>query len=91
MIADGIHLPPPGLADCLSSALVTSLPGGPYILPAALHPVLLVILQVALWSGGARASGRFPGWSCAAEREVSAKRGPSRGLGSLRCRSSRWR
>ena len=45
MIADGIHLPPPGLADCLSSALVTSLPGGPYILPAALHPVLLVILQ----------------------------------------------
>lgn len=45
MIADGIRLPPLALADCLRSALVTRLPGGPYILPAALHPVLLVILR----------------------------------------------
>ncbi|WP_374243199.1 helix-turn-helix domain-containing protein [Zoogloea sp.] len=45
MLADGIHWPSPGLADCVRSALVTRLPGGRYILPAALHPVLLVIVQ----------------------------------------------
>lgn len=45
VLPDGIHLPSPGLADCVRSALVTHLPGGRYILPAALHPVLLVIVQ----------------------------------------------
>lgn len=42
---DGIYLPPPVLADCLRGALVTRLPGGAYVLPAALHPLLLVILE----------------------------------------------
>lgn len=45
MLPHGIHLPSPGLADCVRSALVTHLPGGRYILPAALHPVMLVIVQ----------------------------------------------
>lgn len=45
MLPDGIHPPSPGLADCVRSAMVTRLPGGRYILPAALHPVLLVIVQ----------------------------------------------
>jgi AraC-like DNA-binding protein len=45
MLPDGIHPPSPGLAGCVRSALVTRLPGGSYILPAALHPVLLVIVQ----------------------------------------------
>ncbi len=45
MLPDGIHPPSPGLADCVRSALVTHLPGGRYILPAALHPVLLVIVR----------------------------------------------
>lgn len=44
-VVDGIHLPPPDLADCLRNALVTGLPGGAYVLPAALHPLLLVILE----------------------------------------------
>jgi len=42
---DGIYLPPPALADCVRSALLTGLPGGAYVLPAALHPLLLVILE----------------------------------------------
>lgn len=45
MLPDGIHPPSPGLADCVRSAMVTHLPGGRYILPAALHPVLLVIVR----------------------------------------------
>ncbi len=45
VLADGIHPPSLGLADCVRSAMVTRLPGGRYILPAALHPVLLVIVR----------------------------------------------
>lgn len=45
MLPDGIHPPSPGLAGCVRGALVTRLPSGSYILPAALHPVLLVIVQ----------------------------------------------
>ncbi len=45
MLPDGIHPQSPGLADCVRSASVTHLPGGRYILPAALHPALLVIVQ----------------------------------------------
>lgn len=44
MLPDGIHPPSPGLAGCVRSTLVTRLPSGSYILPAALHPVLLVIV-----------------------------------------------
>lgn len=40
-----IFLPPPALADCVRSALLTGVPGGAYVLPAALHPLLLVILE----------------------------------------------
>ena len=42
---EGIFLPPPALADCVRSALLTGVPGGAYVLPAALHPLLLVILE----------------------------------------------
>ena len=35
----------PACSRIVRSALVTRLPGGRYILPAALHPVLLVIVQ----------------------------------------------
>jgi len=36
---------PPRLADLLGHLLLTSLPGGPYLLPATLQPMLLIILR----------------------------------------------
>jgi len=36
---------PPRLADLLGNLLLTTLPGGPYLLPATLQPMLLVILS----------------------------------------------
>ena len=39
-------VPPPwALADCVQHALLKTLPGGPYLLPAGLHPLFLVILH----------------------------------------------
>ncbi len=50
-VADGFFPAPPALADCVRSALVTRLPGGPYLLPAALHPLLLVVLDGSIVVG----------------------------------------
>ena len=36
---------PPRLADLLGNLLLTTLPGGPYLLPATLQPMLLIILS----------------------------------------------
>ena len=36
---------PPRLADLLGHLLLTTLPGGPYLLPATLQPILLIILS----------------------------------------------
>ena len=42
---DLIVPPPPALADCVQHALLKTLPGGPYCLPAGLHPLFLLILR----------------------------------------------
>lgn len=44
-MSDLIVPPPPGLADCVQHALLKTLPGGPYLLPAGLQPLFLLILR----------------------------------------------
>lgn len=69
--AGGFFLPPPALADCVRSALVTCLPAGPYVLPAALNPLLLVVLDGAIAvRRGMDAVPLPPLTLCGATREV---------------------
>lgn len=42
---DFIFSPPPDLAGCVQHGMVKTLPGGGYLLPAAMHPIFLVILR----------------------------------------------
>lgn len=44
-MSDLIVPPPPALADCVQHALLKTLPGGPYLLPAGLQPLFLLILR----------------------------------------------
>ncbi|ANQ85518.1 AraC family transcriptional regulator [Azoarcus olearius] len=42
---DFIFAPPAELGDCVQHGMVKTLPGGGYLLPAAMHPIFLVILR----------------------------------------------
>lgn len=56
-----LHLPAPGLADCVRSGLLISPPGDHYLLPAALHPLLIVTLSGAIRvPGDAGGEGALP-------------------------------
>ncbi|KAB2968752.1 helix-turn-helix domain-containing protein [Zoogloea sp.] len=43
-----LYCPPPGLADCVRNGLIMTPPDDHYLLPAALNPLLIVILSGAI-------------------------------------------
>lgn len=42
---DLLFAPSPTVADCVQHGMVKALPGGGYVLPAGMHPIILVILR----------------------------------------------
>ena len=42
---DFLFAPSPAVADCVQHGMVKALPGGDYVLPAGMHPLILVILR----------------------------------------------
>lgn len=43
--SEWLFQPPPALADCVCHGLIKNLPGGPYLLPAGLQPIFLLVLD----------------------------------------------
>ncbi|MCD4486385.1 AraC family transcriptional regulator [Chromobacterium vaccinii] len=71
-----LHPPPPNLAALLGDMLDIALPGGPLLLPATLHPMLLFVAggEIRLDRGGALAPAGLLG-GCAGIRLATASPG----------------